>query len=67
MSIAVNLDLMLVKRKVKLKELANAINISEQNLSILKNGKAKGVRFATLAAICEYLDCEPGDIITRSP
>ena len=65
MAIKVNLDLMLVKRKVTSKELAAAIGVTVQNLSILKTGKAKGFRFATLDAICEYLDCEPGDIIAR--
>ena len=63
MAIVINLDVMLAKRKVRLKELAQAIDISEQNLSILKNGKAKGVRFGTLEAICDYLNCQPGDII----
>lgn len=65
MPIKVTLDIMLVRKKVTSKELANAIGISEQNLSILKTGKAKGFRFETLDAICAYLDCEPGDIIER--
>jgi putative transcriptional regulator len=63
MPIIVNLDQILIKRGVKSKELARAIGISEVNLSLLKSGKVKGVRFATLAAICEYLECKPGDIL----
>lgn len=63
MTIIVNLDVMLAKRKVRSKELAEAIGITEQNLSILKTGKAKVIRFSTLAAICEYLSCQPGDIL----
>lgn len=63
MSIIINLDVMMAKRKCRLKELAEAINITEANLSILKNGKAKAVRFSTLEAICLYLQCQPGDII----
>lgn len=63
MSIIINLDVMMAKRKCRLKELAEAINITEANLSILKNGKAKAVRFSTLEAICSYLQCQPGDII----
>ncbi|VVC76513.1 hypothetical protein AQUSIP_18260 [Aquicella siphonis] len=63
MAIIVNLDVMLAKRKVRSKELAEAIGITEQNLSILKTGKAKAVRLATLDAICEYLSCQPGDIL----
>lgn len=54
---------MLAKRKVKSKDLAMAIGITEQNLSLLKQGKVKGFRLATLEAICEYLDCQPGDIL----
>ena len=61
--IIVNLDVMLAKRKVRLNELAKAVGITEQNLSIIKNGKAKGMRFSTLESICEYLDCQPGDIL----
>jgi putative transcriptional regulator len=53
---------MLARRKVRSKELAEAIGITESNLSLLKSGKVKGVRFSTLAAICRYLNCEPGDI-----
>ncbi|AWN72782.1 helix-turn-helix transcriptional regulator [Legionella anisa] len=63
MSIIVNLDVMMAKRKCRLKELAEAIGITEANLSILKNGKAKAIRFATLEAICAYLKCQPGDIL----
>ena len=63
MSIVVNLDVMLAKRKVSSKELAAAIGITEVNLSLLKRGKVKGVRFETLGAICDYLDCQPGDIL----
>jgi len=66
MAITVELDVMLAKKKVTSKALAHAIGLTEQNLSILKTGKAKGVRFNTLDAICEFLDCEPGDIIKRS-
>lgn len=67
MSILVNLDLMLVKRKMKSKTLAAEIGISEQNLSLLKSGKVKGVRFATLDKICEVLDCQPGDLLSFEP
>lgn len=63
MTIKINLDVMLAKKKVRSKELAEAIGITEQNLSILKTGKAKAIRFSTLEAICKYLDCQPGDII----
>lgn len=63
MPIIINLDVMLAKRKVRSKELADAIGITEQNLSILKTGKAKAIRLATLEAICKYLDCQPADIL----
>ncbi len=63
MSIIVNLDVMLAKRKMKLKELSEEVGITITNLSILKTGKAKGIRFNTLAAICNALDCQPGDIL----
>lgn len=63
MAIIVNLDLMLVKRKMKSKTLAAKIGLSEQNLSLLKSGKVKGVRFSTLNKICEVLQCQPGDIL----
>ena len=61
------LDVMLASRKVKSKDLAAAIGITEQNLSLLKQGKVKGIRFATLEAICEYLACQPGDLMEYSP
>jgi len=63
MKIIVNLDVMLAKRKMKSKDLADAIGITTANLSILKTGKAKAIRFTTLAAICQVLDCQPGDIL----
>lgn len=63
MAIIINIDVMLAKRKIRSKELAEAIGITEQNLSILKTGKAKAIRMATLNAICEYLSCQPGDIL----
>lgn len=63
MPIIINLDVMLAKRKVKSKDLAASIGITEQNLSLLKQGKIKGFRLATLEAICAYLDCQPGDIL----
>lgn len=63
MTIIVNLDVMLAKRKVRSKELAEVIGITEQNLSILKTGKAKALRLSTLEAICNYLHCQPGDIL----
>ena len=63
MSIIVNLDVMLAKRKMKSKDLAAAIGITTANLSILKSGKARAIRFTTLAAICNELDCQPGDIL----
>ena len=63
MSIVVNLDVMMAKRKMSVTELANKIDITMANLSILKNNKAKAVRFTTLDAICRVLDCQPGDIL----
>lgn len=63
MTIVVNLDVMLAKRKVRGKELADAVGITEQNLSLLRTGKVKGVRFATLDRICQVLECQPGDIL----
>jgi len=62
-AILVNLDVMLAKRKVSSKALAEAVGITAQNLSILKTGKAKAIRFSTLEAICRFLDCMPGDIL----
>jgi putative transcriptional regulator len=64
--IIVNLDVMLAKRKMSVTELAEKVGITMANLSILKNGKAKAVRFSTLEAICEALDCQPGDILEYS-
>lgn len=64
MRIVITLDVMLAKRKMKLNELSERVGISVTNLSLLKTGKAKGVRFSTLTAICEALDCTPGDIIS---
>jgi len=61
--IIVTLDVMLAKRKMRSKELSQRIGISVQNVSLLKSGKVKGIRFQTLAKICEALDCQPGDII----
>lgn len=66
MGIIVNLDVVMAQRKVSSKELARAIGITEANLSLLKRGKVKGVRFETLAAICHHLDCQPGDILAFS-
>ena len=63
MSIVVNLDVMLAKRKLKLKELSEKVGVSTVNLSILKQGKVKAIRFSTLEAICMVLDCQPGDIL----
>jgi putative transcriptional regulator len=63
MAIITNLDVMMAKRKVSLKELADRIGISNTNLSLLKTGKVQGVRFNTLDAICRELDCQPGDIL----
>jgi len=63
MAIIVNLDVMMAKRKVRSKELAEVIGITEQNLSILKTGKAKAIRVSTLDAICRYLHCQPSDTL----
>jgi putative transcriptional regulator len=67
MAIIVNLDVMLAKRKMRSKELAETIGITEANLSLLKSGKVKGVRFATLDKICAELDCQPGEILEYKP
>jgi putative transcriptional regulator len=67
MAINVTLDLMLVMRKTSSRELAAAIGISETNLSLIKSGKIKGVRFSTLNANCSYLECQPGDILSFEP
>ncbi|MCJ8335877.1 MAG: helix-turn-helix transcriptional regulator [Epibacterium sp.] len=63
MQVVVRLDVMLAKRKIKSKDLAEKIGISVQNLSLLKTGNVKGIRFGTLARICEVLECQPGDIL----
>lgn len=63
MAIIINIDVMLAKRKKRSNELAKAIGITEQNLSVLKTGKAKAIRLATLNAICEFLGCQPGDVL----
>ncbi|MFA7444402.1 MAG: helix-turn-helix transcriptional regulator [Flavobacteriaceae bacterium] len=67
MSIIVNLDVMLAKRKMRSNELAELVGITTANLSVLKTGKAKAIRFSTLEAICEILDCQPGDILEYVP
>ncbi|OGS73942.1 MAG: transcriptional regulator [Flavobacteria bacterium RIFCSPLOWO2_12_FULL_35_11] len=67
MPIIVNLDIMLASRKMRSKDLAEKIGITTANLSILKSGKAKAIRFSTLEAICEALDCQPSDILEFSP
>lgn len=67
MPIIVNVDVMLARRKMTSAELAEKIGISAVNLSILKTGKAKGVRFSTLDAICKALDCQPGDLLEYQP
>lgn len=67
MAIVVNLDVMMAKRKMSVTELANKVDITMANLSILKNNKAKAVRFTTLDAICRALDCQPGDILEYVP
>jgi putative transcriptional regulator len=66
MAIIVNLDVMLAKRKMSLTELSEEVGITMSNLSILKTGKAKAIRFSTLEAICEVLECQPGDILAFS-
>lgn len=67
MAIVVRLDVMLARRKMRSKDLAAQIGISEQNLSLLKSGKVKGVRFETLDRLCTALDCQPGDLLTWEP
>jgi len=67
MPIIVNLDVMLAKRKMSLTELSEKVGITMSNLSILKKGKAKAIRFSTLQAICEVLECQPGDILEYGP
>lgn len=67
MAIVINLDVVLAQRKMKSKELAKKIGITEANISILKSGKAKAIRFSTLEAICKELDCQPGDVLEFKP
>lgn len=67
MKIVVTLDVMMARRKIKGRDLAEKIGITEQNLSVLKSGKVKGVRFETLAKLCTVLDCQPGDILEAHP
>jgi putative transcriptional regulator len=67
MPIVVQLDVMLARRKVKSKELAEHVGITEANMSLLKQGKVKGVRFETLEKICEFLGCQPGDLLIYVP
>jgi putative transcriptional regulator len=67
MAIEIRLDLMLVKKKMTLTELSDRIGISITNLSLLKTGKVKGIRFSTLDAICRHLECQPGDILDHVP
>jgi putative transcriptional regulator len=67
MPIVVQLDIMLARRKVKSKELAEHVDITEANMSLLKQGKVKGVRFDTLEKICDFLDCQPGDLLVYEP
>ncbi|OBU69790.1 Cro/Cl family transcriptional regulator [Stenotrophomonas maltophilia] len=66
-SIVIRLDVMLALRKVRSRELAQHVGITESNLSLLKSGRVRGVRFDTLARICEYLDCQPGDLLVYDP
>ena len=67
MPIIIELDVMLARRKMRSKKLAERIGITEQNVSLLKSGKVKGVRFETLEKICDVLDCQPGDILIYEP
>ena len=67
MSIVVNIDVMMARRKMSLNELSEKVDITPANLSILKNGKAKAIRFSTLEAICRVLNCQPGDILEYIP
>jgi len=67
MPIVMRLDVMLAKRKVRSKVLADAIGMTESNLSLLKSGNVRGVRFSTLGAICQFLDCQPGDLLEYEP
>lgn len=67
MSIVVHLDVMLAKRRKSSRDLAAFVGITEQNISTLKNGRVRGIRFSTLEKICEFLDCQPGDLLTFEP
>jgi putative transcriptional regulator len=67
MAIVVNLDVVLARRKMRLTELADAVGISIQNLSVLKTGRARAIRFSTLDALCRHLDCQPGEILEYRP
>ena len=67
MPIIVNLDVVLAQRKMRLNDLADGVDITPQNLSVLKTGKAKAIRFSTLATICEHLQCQPGEILEYRP
>ena len=67
MAIIVNLDVMLAKRKMRLNDLAAAVDITPPNLSVLKSGRAKAIRFSTLNAICRVLECQPGDLLEFRP
>lgn len=67
MPIVVTLDIMLAKRKMRSKDLARHVGITEQNISLLKSGKVKGMRFETLDKICEILECQPGDLLVYEP
>ena len=67
MPVVVNLDVMLAKRKRRLMDVASAIGLTPQNLSILKTGRARAIRFSTLAAICRELECQPGDLLEYQP
>ncbi len=67
MPIIVRLDVVLARRKVRSRQLADAVGITEANLSLLKSGKVKGIRFTTLEAICRYLECQPGDLLEYAP
>jgi putative transcriptional regulator len=67
MAIVVNLDVMLAKRKVRLNTVAEQVGITPQNLSVLKSGRAKAIRFGTLEKLCEILDCQPGDLLAYEP
>jgi putative transcriptional regulator len=67
MPVVVTLDVMLARRKMRSKELAERIDLTEQNVSLLRSGKVRGIRFDTLAKLCAVLDCQPGDLLPRQP